>query len=167
MSNRSGKGNKNALYFLCGTIRPSGSVFDLKGAAFLSVAPFSTSTLRKKYPERRWERWNKAWSGHLFNIKHQRPLGFLDITLDEVLCCPFNVNETRIPSRWKCSRRLSGMQRQGLLMSSYDVPEGHPKFRKGSLSDLLEETGPHPELHPQHLSFAFAGVKVLMHGDRT
>jgi hypothetical protein len=44
-------------------------------------------------------------------------LRFLDITLGEVLCCPFNVNETRIPSRWKCSRRLSGMQLQGKLWS--------------------------------------------------
>ena len=58
----------------------------------------------QEYPERRWERWTceqEAWSGHLFNIKHHRRLRLLDITPGEVLCCPFHVNETRIPSPCK------------------------------------------------------------------
>jgi len=52
----------------------------------------------------------KALERNLLNVEHDRPLPLLGLTLGEVHGCPFNLNETRIPRRWKCSRRVCPMQ---------------------------------------------------------
>ena len=47
----------------------------------------------------------KALERNLLKVEHDRPLPLLDLTLGEVHGYPSNLNETRIPRRWKCSRR--------------------------------------------------------------
>jgi len=53
----------------------------------------------------------KALERNLLNVEHDRPLPLLDLTLGGVHGCPTNLNETRIPRRWKWSRRVCPMQR--------------------------------------------------------
>jgi hypothetical protein len=53
----------------------------------------------------------KALERNIFNVKHDRPLPLLDLTLGEVLDDPSDSNKTRIPRRWKCSRRVCPIQR--------------------------------------------------------
>ena len=53
----------------------------------------------------------KALERNLLKVEHDRPLPLLDLTFGEVHGYPSNLNETRIPRRWKCSRRGCPMQR--------------------------------------------------------
>ena len=48
----------------------------------------------------------KALERNLLIDEHERLLPLLDLTLGEVHGCPSSPNETRIPRRWKCSRRV-------------------------------------------------------------
>jgi hypothetical protein len=52
----------------------------------------------------------KALERNLLNVKHDRPLPLLDPVLGDVLGYPSNSNKTRVPRRWKCSRRGCPMQ---------------------------------------------------------
>ena len=56
----------------------------------------------------------KALERNLLNVKHDRSLPLLDLTLGEVRGYPYNLNKTRIPRRRKCSWRVCSMQLQGL-----------------------------------------------------
>jgi len=53
----------------------------------------------------------KALERNLLKVEHDHPLPLLDLTFGEVHGYPFNLNETRIPRRWKCSRRVCPIQR--------------------------------------------------------
>ncbi len=53
----------------------------------------------------------KALERNLLNVKHDRSLPLLNLTLGEVLGYPSNSNKTRIPRRWKCSRQVRPRQR--------------------------------------------------------
>ena len=53
----------------------------------------------------------KALERNLLKAKHDRSIALLDLTLGELLGYPFNFNETRIPRRRKCFRRVCAMQR--------------------------------------------------------
>jgi len=55
----------------------------------------------------------KALERNLLKVEHDHPLPLLDPTLGEVHSYPSNLNETRIPRRWKCFRRGCPMQRSG------------------------------------------------------
>jgi hypothetical protein len=44
------------------------------------------------------------------NVEHQHSLSLLDLTFGEAQVGASNVNKTRIPSRRKCSQRVSPMQ---------------------------------------------------------
>jgi hypothetical protein len=54
-----------------------------------------------------------ALERNLFNIRHDRPLPLLDLTLGGVNGYPYNLNKTRIPRRRKWSWRVCSMQPQG------------------------------------------------------
>ena len=47
-----------------------------------------------------------ALERNLFNVRHDRPLPLLDLTLGGVRGCPYNLNKTRIPRRRKWSWRV-------------------------------------------------------------
>jgi hypothetical protein len=53
----------------------------------------------------------KALERNLFNVRHNRSLPLLDLTLGGVLGYPCHFNKTSIPRRRKCSRRVCSMQR--------------------------------------------------------
>jgi hypothetical protein len=55
----------------------------------------------------------KALERNLFNVRHDRQWPLLELTLGEVLDDPSDSNKTRIPRRWKCSRRVCPMQLRG------------------------------------------------------
>ena len=55
----------------------------------------------------------KALERILFNVRHDRRWPLLELTLGEVLDDPSDSNKTRIPRRWKCSRRVCPMQLRG------------------------------------------------------
>ena len=57
----------------------------------------------------------KALERNLFNVRHDRRWPLLELTLGEVLDDPSDSNKTRIPRRWKCSRRVCPIQLRGQL----------------------------------------------------
>ena len=69
-----------------------------------------TSTLQKMTMPDPAGTLKKGLERNLLNPEHERPLPLLDLTPGVVQVCPSNLNETRIPSRWKCSRRICPMQ---------------------------------------------------------
>jgi len=48
----------------------------------------------------------KALERNLLDVEHDPSLHLPDLTLGEVHGYPSNLNVTRIPRRWKCSRRV-------------------------------------------------------------
>jgi len=52
----------------------------------------------------------EALERNILKVEHDRPLPLLDFTLGEVLGYPFDSNKTRVPRRWKCSRRVCPMR---------------------------------------------------------
>jgi hypothetical protein len=65
----------------------------------------------------------KALERKPFDAEHRRQLPILDLTPGEVLGYPCHVNETRIPRRRKCSRRVCGMQLQGRCLLVETTPQ--------------------------------------------
>ena len=79
-----------------------------------SFPSISTSTLQKNRQTDPAGTLEKALERNLFNVRHDRPLPLLDLTLGEVRVYPYNLNKTRIPRRRKYSWRVCSMQLQGL-----------------------------------------------------
>ena len=53
----------------------------------------------------------KALERNLLEVEYDRSLPLLDLAFGEVPVCLSNSNKTRIPRRWKCSRRVLPFQR--------------------------------------------------------
>ena len=52
----------------------------------------------------------KALERNIPIVKHGHALPLLELTLGEFLDAPSDFKKTRIPRRWKCSRRVCPMQ---------------------------------------------------------
>ena len=63
----------------------------------------------------------KALERNLFNVRHDRRWPLLELTLGEVLDDPSDSNKTRIPRRWKCSRRVCPMQLRGSRALNFEI----------------------------------------------
>ncbi|MEI9475145.1 MAG: hypothetical protein WCO26_01010 [Deltaproteobacteria bacterium] len=91
---------------------------------------------------------------NLFNVRHDRPLPLLDLTLGEVRGYPYNLNKTRIPRRRKCSWRVCSMQLQGLEMTLH-VREFQPFDR---VTDRMGSVGEPSRVHHEGIHVIVVGL---------